>query len=303
MRKILYHFIVGCLYIMSCWVSGIIAKDQEIKLQWPVKTQSKLQISSTFGESRIDHFHNGLDLPGENLQVRPVKKGRLIWYTRGKNKQGEVPFGGGGTVILAHENFHSGYMHLKSIKSALITKQQISENKTLGVSGNTGHSGGAHIHFFIYSSRFKKYYNPLLTLSNEYYRDEKPPSVVDYGILIDNKIVRVNFKKAIIMSKEFPIYAQFKDHGIAKERWGLYQLKASNNFSKKEFLYHIKFDFIQFKNNRWVTSNELSFDTVYHQDWYYIGNNFKKTKKIYWFAKGFKGPTSSEKISFKIREP
>ena len=51
------------------------------RLNWPVSDKIKNGISSTFGESRNDHFHGGIDIPGENLPVLPVYKGVAIRWT------------------------------------------------------------------------------------------------------------------------------------------------------------------------------------------------------------------------------
>ena len=53
-----------------------------IKYFWPAYREYYPQIpyvSSTFGESRKDHFHNGLDLAGVSKAVHPLAKGYLLY--------------------------------------------------------------------------------------------------------------------------------------------------------------------------------------------------------------------------------
>ena len=72
------------------------------KLEWPVEKDKKYQISSTFGESRLDHFHNGIDLPGEGSKVLAPKDGRVLYRINSEFTPGEMPYGGGNTLILDH---------------------------------------------------------------------------------------------------------------------------------------------------------------------------------------------------------
>lgn len=76
------------------WLISIPLWAQEYPLNWPVRSSKELQISSTFGESRFDHFHNGLDIPGENLKVYPVKEGEICWHHTAFTYPNELPFGG-----------------------------------------------------------------------------------------------------------------------------------------------------------------------------------------------------------------
>ena len=280
-----------------CPLAGLMAE-----LQWPVEDHIPYQISSTFGESRIDHFHNGLDIPGKNLKIRPLKKGRLSWYKKTVTRSGELPFGGGKTVVLDHGDIQTGYMHLTTINEKLIQSKTVSNDKYLGTSGNTGHSGGAHIHFFLYSPEKKKFFNPLSQLSNLHYKDEKPPEVRGFAVKLPDSIEQVNLTRPLVMSKEFPLYAQLVDRGLFSERWGVYELSVFHKSSSEKPLFHIVFDTLHFSKNRWRASNGKTFDQVYYQNWYYLGRGFKASRELKWKARGYSGPSSEFNYSLNIRD-
>ena len=81
---------------------GAFIDAQNPALEWPVEKDKKYQISSTFGESRLDHFHNGIDLPGEGFKVLSPRDARLLYRINAEAIPGEMPFGGGNTIVLDH---------------------------------------------------------------------------------------------------------------------------------------------------------------------------------------------------------
>ncbi|MDH5718428.1 MAG: M23 family metallopeptidase [Spirochaetia bacterium] len=282
-------------------------ENNDQPINWPISSDKFKNISSTFGESRLDHFHAGIDIPGEDLPVYPISKGRLLWKTTAHHKKGEIPFGTGMTVIVDHGKFWSGYMHLKNIAANEEKENQTDntnlyeKNQIIGYTGNTGRSGGAHLHYFIYDSQKKKIYNPLMLMPKGVSLDIKTPEIQNYGILLPDKIAEVDLKKEIIMSQEFPIYAKIKDSGEKNERWGIYYLKAFNNKNTQP-IFEVVFDNLNFLNGRWRTSNNKSFDDVYYQNWYNIGTGYKKTRFLMLETGGLFGPSNIESIDLKVRD-
>ena len=291
------RFTIGLSLFLLC-----VSLIHSANLRWPVASKIKSQISSTFGESRNDHYHNGLDLPGENLSVYALSKGQLLWSRQTIKLKGRIPFGGGKTVVIRHnDTMQSGYMHLNSISDKLMNEKYTDAQESLGLSGNTGHSGGAHIHFFLYNHIKREFLNPLNFLSNDYYQDTKPPEALGYGVLINNEMHRITIDKPFILSTEHPIYVRLYDRGIKNERWGVYKLDAYNT-KNSNASFSLKFDKINWHKNRWVTNYNLSFDEVYFENWIKLGTGFKRSSFIKWRASGLKGPEGGQEYNLTIRD-
>lgn len=278
--------------------------------QWPIFPKKKLQISSTFGESRIDHFHNGIDLPGKGLKIRPVHKGRIIWYYNQNEYAGELPFGGGKTVIMEHNDTWSGYMHLNELtfirfaqsnkKSKDIKSQNpyyLQKDSVIGYSGNTGHSGGAHLHFFIYQYAKKIMYNPLLVLDNKYYQNNKPPEILQMAALIDGKNVIFNPQKEVLLSQDYPLLLKTLDRGTGSERWGVYSFSVMQN---NKLITQRKFDRLVFSNDRWRDAQGDVFANVFFQDYLILGKGFRKSPDFSILLGGFRGPKGQKDYQLRI---
>ena len=80
--------------------------------KWPVKDG---KITSTFGESRGDHFHDGIDMTVKDDKVYPVDSGELLYFWDKSIFPLEKFPGGGNHIILTHGNkYYSLYLHLKN---------------------------------------------------------------------------------------------------------------------------------------------------------------------------------------------
>lgn len=136
--------------------------------------------SGTFGELRSNHFHAGLDIKtgGEiGKNVYAVADG---YISRIKIS----PYGYGHAIYIAHPNgFTSVYGHLSKLLGAhgeYVEQQQykrqkfavdlyfkagqfpVSKGDIIALSGNTGGSGGPHLHFEIRETTTQEPINPLL---------------------------------------------------------------------------------------------------------------------------------------------
>ena len=43
-------------------------------------TKDDIRVTSTFGEFRGDHFHNGVDFGGSDKEITPAKDGEIVFY-------------------------------------------------------------------------------------------------------------------------------------------------------------------------------------------------------------------------------
>ena len=126
-----------------------------------------IQLSATFGELRPNHLHAGLDIKTQGVEGKKVYAVADGYISR----IGVSPYGYGNVLYVTHnDGYTSVYGHLQRFKSdvAKYVKQHQYKNKkytsqiypekdkfpvkkgdVIAYSGNTGGSGGPHLHFEI----------------------------------------------------------------------------------------------------------------------------------------------------------
>jgi hypothetical protein len=152
-----------------------------------------LKLSGTFGELRSDHFHSGIDLKTgemEGLKVYAIADG---YVSRIKVQSG----GYGKALYITHPNgYVSVYAHLSkyntTIDDYVRTRQyenrsyeiniypepdefRLSQGDVIAYSGNSGRSGGPHLHFEVRGEADQKPVNPLRF--NFHVTDNKAPLI------------------------------------------------------------------------------------------------------------------------------
>ena len=127
----------------------------------------QLVLAGSFGELRSNHFHSGLDLKTERREGLPVYASAGGTVTRIKISH----YGYGKAIYVTHPNgYTTVYGHLQKfcdeieefVKAAQYRKEdfeielfpkkgelEIGQGEILAYSGNTGSSGGPHLHFEI----------------------------------------------------------------------------------------------------------------------------------------------------------
>ena len=128
--------------------------ERYISVSLPLK---KIKVTSPFG-MRKDPFtgkkkmHNGIDLHARNDEVYAIFPGMVkkVGYDKCS----------GNYVILQLGDYMVSYCHLSKV--AVKENTPVLAGDVLGITGNTGHSTGEHLHI---TFRFKgKYINPKLIL-------------------------------------------------------------------------------------------------------------------------------------------
>jgi hypothetical protein len=144
----------------------------------PVKIP--LSLSANFGELRADHFHSGLDIRTQGVTGKEVVAAASGYIYR----IGVSPGGFGKALYVRHPSGYSTvYAHLESFvpeiaefvkemqyerKSFPITlfpdkeKFPVEQGELIAYSGNSGSSGGPHLHYEIRNSANENPVNPLL---------------------------------------------------------------------------------------------------------------------------------------------
>jgi Peptidase family M23 len=154
-----------------------IPKDKTIFIS-PVKIPQFL--SANFGELRIDHFHSGLDIKTQGVTGKEVVASANGYIYR----ISVSPSGFGNALYIRHPSGYSTvYGHLdrftnkieeyvrtqqyskKSFSITLFPEKEefpVKQGELIAYSGNSGGSGGPHLHFEIRKSDNEKPVNPLL---------------------------------------------------------------------------------------------------------------------------------------------
>lgn len=112
-------------------------------VRWPFQTS--VEISSGYGP-RDGSFHKGIDfVPGEGTPIGAIASGVVTEVSYGT--------GYGHYVVIQHnidgQRVDSLYAHMIDGSSPLYPGQQIDVGTIVGLTGNTGYSTGAHLHFEI----------------------------------------------------------------------------------------------------------------------------------------------------------
>ncbi len=169
------YIIILCLSLISAFATAQTSSDP----QYEVPLKSAYRISGTYGELRGNHYHAGLDMGTmgvENIEVHAAEAG---WVSRVK----VGPYGYGRALYIDHPDGHTTvYGHLNGfatkIDKAIREKQYAEQNfevtifpakgeipverdEVVAYSGNTGGSGGPHLHFEVRETESEEPLNPL----------------------------------------------------------------------------------------------------------------------------------------------
>lgn len=169
-------------------VSKISAQDLVPPLDIP------LYLSGNFGELRANHFHSGIDFKTQGVTGLPVKSVQEGYISR----MSVSPYGYGLALYVNHpDGTTSVYAHLDKFVPAIETvvrdSQYIKESyavnlffspgqlpvkkaEKIAYSGNTGGSGGPHVHFEIRDTQTEVPMDPLPFFKNKI-KDTRPPEI------------------------------------------------------------------------------------------------------------------------------
>lgn len=168
---------IGVLFFLMLLALGL--KAQESFPQYPSPMDIPVYLSATFAELRNNSFHAGVDIKTQGVEGKRVYAVADGYISR----IGVSPFGYGNVIYITHnDGYTSVYAHLQSFNKAIakyVTDYQY-RNKTfaasmylsketfpikagdfIGLSGNTGSSGGPHLHYELRHTKSEKPVNPL----------------------------------------------------------------------------------------------------------------------------------------------
>ena len=196
--------------------------------------------SGTFGELRSNHFHAGLDFRTKQKTGFPVFAAADGYISRIK-----VSTYGYGTVLyIDHPNgYTTVYGHLLKYAPALdayVRKRQyekqtfeielfpklgeipVKKGEMIALSGNSGGSGGPHLHFEYRDTKTEMIINPLLFGLGKKMKDTKAPTV--YGLMVyplsDDAVVNESKQPMLLSVKQQPDGTYLADKVYARGKIG-----------------------------------------------------------------------------------
>jgi hypothetical protein len=187
--------------------STVAPNTSEKSYLFPINPGTPAVLTGTMGELRSTHFHAGLDIdtPSTGVPVTCVADGYMLQATAGTSGYGNV-------LYVQHKDGNvSVYAHLEEFKGPVgqyIREQRyaqktseinlsfqpdqfpVKKGDVIALSGNTGSSGGPHLHFEIRNAD-NEAINPMMYQFNEI-KDGMAPRVEKIAIRTLSHEARVN---------------------------------------------------------------------------------------------------------------
>ncbi len=174
------RIILPILLLIICFVSELTAQKIPGKDSFTSPIKPPFFFAGDFGELRPSHFHSGLDFRTQGQTGMPVLAAKEGYISR----VGISPTGYGNALYMNHpDGTTSVYGHLQRfdpklqeyVKEKQYDRERFPVNITLSSSefhfkkgeiiawsGNSGSSGGPHLHFEIRDTESERAFNPLL---------------------------------------------------------------------------------------------------------------------------------------------
>lgn len=202
--------------LITALLCSIIAQAQNNYYSPPVKIP--MLLSGNFAELRSNHFHSGIDIKTQGTTGIPIHSSANGFISRIVVS----PTGYGRAIYIDHPNGTTTvYGHLKSFRddiSSYVKENQyrqesfkvdlkvppglfsVTKDEVIALSGNSGSSGGPHLHFEIRDTGSENPMNPLKY--NFAIRDSIPPRVFS---LLMAPLSEDSHVKQDIRKRRFPI--------------------------------------------------------------------------------------------------
>jgi hypothetical protein len=230
-----------------------------LSFKWPVQNK---RITSTFGESRTDHFHDGIDLISSDSRVSPIKDGDLLYFWNSEFFPFDQETGSGNFAVLSHEQYRSVYIHLGEIDNFL---PKYTSDSVIGRFANSGRSYGNHVHLGIFDKATWSSVNALDIMSPV--EDDRPPVIGYFALHIGEDYVILNTNSKIRLTRNYPLLVQAFDEINPGDRLGIFKMKVMMNNKR---IYEVKFDKMTVEKSILKISDKKFSDIFDGKDYYKI---------------------------------
>lgn len=185
-------FHVTIIIYISIFLSSSFAYSQDKALRNPF--DFPILLSGNFGELRANHFHSGIDFKTQGVEGKPVRA-VLDGYI---SRIGVSPWGYGNVLYMNHpDGTTTVYAHLQKFSDSIafyVKEQQYIEEsftvnlypdaarftfkqgEVIGFGGNSGSSGGPHLHFEVRDTETEEVLDPLFYFKDRV-KDTRPPRI------------------------------------------------------------------------------------------------------------------------------
>lgn len=187
----------------------------------------RMYLSGTFGELRPNHFHSGIDIKTGGVEGKPIRS-----IADGQVSRIRIsPYGFGKAVYVDHPGgYTSVYAHLRNLEGQIATYAEaqqyrleafdvditvpsgalpVKQGDIIGLSGNSGSSGGPHLHFEIRDAATQEPLNPMHLGMDA--KDFIRPTIKDLKIYPEGEHSRVNNKASAM---RLPVLGWGESHRI-----------------------------------------------------------------------------------------
>lgn len=257
-----------------------------------------INLSGTFGELRPNHFHSGLDIRTNNVEGLPVYAAADGIIIRIKVSA----FGYGKALYIAHPNgYTTVYGHLQKFSDkieAYVKEQQykqksyevelypstlkVTQSEIIALSGNSGGSGGPHLHFEFRDTATEKIINPMAFGMNKLIKDEMKPVISSLMVYPANDSTSVNkSKNPVSLSLQKQIDGSFLASKVlanGKIGFALNSYDLSTNNYNKNGIYKVV-SYLNGSQNFKFEFDTFAFDESKHINYFIDFNRYKKLKQ------------------------
>ena len=242
-------------------------------------TKDDIRVTSTFGEFRGDHFHNGVDFGGSDKEITPAKDGEIVFYFDQATDPTKQVFGVGSLMVIDHEDYiRSYYYHIKpnSIKTNFA---KVTERDVVALTGNSGRSGGGHLHLTIENMRDGIVIDPLDYLGINK-NSQQSPLIAGIYLRTETSLIQIKDRMPLRYSGNTKLFVKAYDL-LGSIPMGLKRVKIYIN---DEVSRDYDFTYFTKKNNTYYINPDYAFEDVYGVDpHYYRGGEFYPQRKLYTF--------------------
>ncbi len=257
-----------------------------------------INLSGTFGELRPNHFHSGLDIRTNNVEGLPVYASADGTIIRIKVSA----FGYGKALYIAHPNgYTTVYGHLQKFNDkieAYVKEQQykqksfevelypstlkVTQSEIIALSGNSGGSGGPHLHFEFRDTATEKIINPMAFGMNKLIKDEMKPVISSLMVYPANDSTSVNkSKNPVSLSLQKQVDGSFlasKVVASGKIGFALNSYDLSTNNYNKNGIYRVV-SYVNGSPSFKFEFDTFAFDESKHINYFIDFNRYKKLKQ------------------------